>query len=80
MLEPLCLLCADVVRAHKAKDLVFQGHSIVGRLQAQGSTYADVQEYIDASMRNAGLDNEDGRGRVAQYLNRLKGQGWVFPD
>ena len=80
MLEPVCVLCADVVRAYMAMSLVYRGHSVIGRLQAQGNTYQDVQQYIDVSLHNAGLDNEEGRARVAQYLDTLKTQGWVFPD
>ena len=80
MLEPVCALCADVVRAYLAMSLIYRGHSVIGRLQAQGSTYQDVQEYIDVSMHNAGLDNEEGRARVAQYRDKLEKQGWAFPD
>ena len=68
MLEPVCVLCAHVVRAYIAKSLVYEGHAVIGRMQAQGSTYQDVQQYIDVSLHNAGLDNEEGRARVAQYL------------
>ena len=72
MLESVCVLCAHVVRAYIAKSLVYDGHAVIGRMQAQGSTYQDVHQYIDGSLHNAGPDNDAGRARVARYLDGLK--------
>ena len=80
MLEPVCVLCADVVRAYLTMSFVYRGHSVIGRLQAQGSTIQDVQQYIEVSIHNAGLDNEEGCAHVAQYLDKLKKQGWSFSN
>ena len=80
MLEPVCVLCADVVRAYMARDLVYQGNSIIERLKAQGNTFNDIEEYVPVALHNAGLDNEDGAAHVAKYFDKLKEQGWRFPD